>query len=206
MSTSPSTTIYCWHPRRIFCSNLGTYLLTTCSRVLLETLTNFQVVRNSPHFMEAEVSLLHSQVPATWPYSEPAWSSPYPTSHFLKIHLNTILPFRPGLPSGFFPSSFPTKTLYTHMFFDIHATCPAHLILLDFITHTILGEQYRSLRSSLCSFLLSLVTSTLLCPKYSPQNCILKYPQPMFLPQCELPSFTPIQNNRQNYSSVYLNL
>ena len=25
----------------------------------------------------------------------------------------------------------------------------------------------------------------------------------MFLPQCERPSFTPIKNNRQNYSSVY---
>jgi hypothetical protein len=34
------------------------------------------------------------------------------------------------------------------------------------------------------------------------------FPQPTFLPQCERPSFTPIQNNRQNYacSSVYLNL
>jgi hypothetical protein len=28
----------------------------------------------------------------------------------------------------------------------------------------------------------------------------------VFVPQCERPSFTPIQNNRQNYSSVYLNL
>ena len=44
----------------------------------------------------------------------------------------------------------------------IHATCSAHLILLDFITRTILGEQYRSLISSLCSFLHSLVTSSLL--------------------------------------------
>jgi len=37
-----------------------------------------------------------------------------PTTHFLKIHLN-ILSFylRLGLPSGLFPSDFPTKTLYT---------------------------------------------------------------------------------------------
>ena len=35
----------------------------------------------------------------------------------------------------------------------IRTTCPTHLILLEFITHTILGEQYRSLSSSLCSFL-----------------------------------------------------
>jgi hypothetical protein len=31
----------------------------------------------------------------------------------------------------------------------IRATCTAHLILLDFITRRILGEQYRSLSSSL---------------------------------------------------------
>jgi hypothetical protein len=31
-------------------------------------------------------------------------------------------------------------------------------------------------------------------PKYPPQHSILENPQPTFLPQCELPSFTPIQN------------
>jgi hypothetical protein len=39
---------------------------------------------------------------------------------------------------------------------------PAHLILLDFITGTTLGEEYRSLTFSLCSFLHSPVTSSLL--------------------------------------------
>jgi hypothetical protein len=33
-----------------------------------------------------------------------------------------------------------------------------------------------------------------LSAKYSPQQPILKHPQPTFLPQCQRPSFTPTQN------------
>jgi hypothetical protein len=35
-------------------------------------------------------------------------------------------------------------------------------------------------------------------PKYLPQHPLLKYPQHIFLPQCEGPSFRTIQNKRQN--------
>jgi len=35
-------------------------------------------------------------------------------------------------------------------------------------------------------------------PYYPPQHPILEHPQPTFLPQCERPSFTPIQNNMLN--------
>jgi len=66
------------------------------------------------------------------------------------------------LPSGLLPSGFPTKILYTPFLYSIRVTCPAHLILLDFITRTILGEEYRSLSSLLCSYLHSFVTSSLL--------------------------------------------
>ena len=54
------------------------------------------------------------------------------------------------------------------MFRASSATCPAHLIL-DFITRSVLGEEYRSLSSSLCSFLHSPVTSSLQGP-----NILLK--------------------------------
>ena len=39
-------------------------------------------------------------------------------------------------------------------------------------------------------------------PKYPPQHPILDHSQPMFLPQCDRPSFPPIQNNGQNYVSA----
>ena len=86
-----------------------------------------------------------------------------PTSHFLKIlilssHLHL------GLLSCLFPSRFPTRILYTTLLSPIRATLPAHPIILDFITRTILGEQYRSFSSSLCSFLHSPVTPSLLGP------------------------------------------
>jgi hypothetical protein len=53
---------------------------------------------------------------------------------------------------------------------------PAHLILLQFTTRTIFGEQYRSLSSSLCSFRHSPVTSSLLAPNILPQHLALKRP------------------------------
>ena len=97
-----------------------------------------------------------------------SWASPiqsiypHPTSWRSILILSTHL--RLGLPSGLLPSGLSTKTLYNPLSSLIRATCPAYLILLDFITRTILGEEYNSFSSSLCSLLHSPVTSSLLDP------------------------------------------
>ena len=87
-----------------------------------------------------------------------------PTSHFLKIHLNIILPSRPGSPKWSPSFRFHHQNPVYTSSLPIRATCPAHLILLDFMTRTILGVEFRSLSSSLCSFLHFPVTSSLLGP------------------------------------------
>ena len=111
--------------------------------------------------MEPEGSLPHYQVSATCPCPEPDRSSPYPPSHFLKIHLNIIFPSTPGSFKLSLSVGFPHRNpVYAS---PLTHTCnvPRPLIFLDLITRTI---QYRSLSSSLCSFLPSPVTSSLLGP------------------------------------------
>ena len=77
-----------------------------------------------------------------------------PKSHSLKIPLNVILPSTPGSPQWSLLLKFPHQTLYKSLLSPIRATCPAHLSL-SIIIRTVLGEEYRSLSSSLCSFLQS---------------------------------------------------
>ena len=97
-----------------------------------------------------------------------------PTFHHLENHPNIIHPSTPTSPQWFFPSGFRTKTPYTALSSPIRATCPANLILLDFIIRTIWGEEYKSFSSSLCSLLQSPVTSSLLGPNIL-INTIIRY-------------------------------
>ena len=93
---------------------LLTYLRTPWSRVLLEKLASLQLVKKFPafygtrSFLTALTSVRHLSL--SW--ASPIQSSyPNPTSWRSILILSSHL--RLGLPSGLFPSGFPTSTLYT---------------------------------------------------------------------------------------------
>ena len=111
------------------------------------------------------------------------------TFHFLKIHPNIFLPSTPQSSKWPLSLGFPNQN-------SAHASPLTHTRYMPRPSHSRfnhpnnIGWECRSLSSSLCISLHSLVTVSLL------GSNILKHPQPTFLPQCKRPSFTPIQNKR----------
>ena len=88
------------------------YLLTPWCRVLLENVTGLQLVKKFPAFHGARrfITALTSVRQLLLSWASPIESIyPHPTS-WTSVLLSTHL--RLVLPSGLFPSSFPTKILY----------------------------------------------------------------------------------------------
>ena len=110
-------------------NSLLTYLLTPCSRVLLEKLTGSQLVKKFPEFygtrrfITAFTSARHLSLSYV---SSIQFIPPHPTSRRSILILYSHLCL--GLPTGLFPPGFPTKTLHTPLPSPIRATCPAHYV------------------------------------------------------------------------------
>jgi hypothetical protein len=106
---------------------------TSWSRVLLEKLTNIQLVKKFPAFYGTRRFITAFTKHATRPYSEPDLSSPraQPTSwRFISVLFSHL---RLGLPNGLSPSGFPIKTLFAPLLTPTHATCSAHFFLLELL-------------------------------------------------------------------------
>ena len=139
------------------------YLLTTWS-IVLEKLTGSQLVKKSPTFY-GTWRFITTFKSACYPSLSPARSTQslplHPTSWRSILMLSSRL--CPGLPDGLFPSHFPTKAFICLSSPPICATVPP-ISFLDLITWTVLGVEYSSLSSSLCSFLHYRFISSLLDP------------------------------------------
>ena len=123
--------------------------------------------------MEPEGSLPHSHVPDTCSYPEPPRSSPFPTSQFLKIRFNIILPSTSDSPNWFFNLRFSNQDPIYVPPLPIRATCTAHLILFYFINRKILGEEYRSL--SMKQGIKCLRTSIKLMIQLGGKSCLIEF-------------------------------
>ena len=89
---------------------------------------------------------------------------------------------------------FPHQTLHVFLFSLIHATCEAHLNLLDLNT-LICGEKYKLWS---CSFLRFIQPNLSTRPKCRPQRPSLEHPQTTSFLSCDRPSFATLQSNRHD--------
>jgi hypothetical protein len=86
------------------------------------------------HYLAHNSQLLVS-IPS---HTNPVHMLPFSLRSILILSFHLLL----ALPSGLFPTGFPTKTLYGFLFFPLRAACPAHPIFLDLINRIIFTEKH----------------------------------------------------------------
>jgi len=150
--------------------------------------------------MEPKGSLPHSPANAPCPCPKPEQSSPCLPIPLLQHQFYIILPSKPRSSKW---SLSPTSIQIPPVSHMCHTPRPSHSSWFDHLNNIQCAEhimKFLIMSSPLPQYLIPLT------PKYLPQHPILQQPQPTFLPNCDTPSFKPTQNNRENCSSVYLNL
>jgi len=124
-------------------------------------LTVPQLVRKSPAFYGTR-SLSWTFTSARYLIvSWARWTKSMFPPQFFRTTLISSSHIQLDIPGGAFPSGFLTETLYAVLVSYICATCSAHLTLLDLITRTIPGGQYKYRSSPMCNLLQSAITSSL---------------------------------------------
>jgi hypothetical protein len=153
-----------------------TYLLTPWCRVLPEQLTGLQLVKKFPafhgtrKFSTALTSVRHlslswaSPIQSIYPHPTSWRSIPIQSTHLLL-----------GLPSGLFPSGFPTNTQHTPSPnpYALHAQPISFFSILSPAQYLVRNTDHVAPRYAISSI------PPLLFPprsKYSPQHLVLKHP------------------------------
>ena len=124
----------CWPSNTTSCGFLNlvtfySYLLTPWSRVLLEKLTGFAANQEIPRILwNPKVHYRTHKRPPPVPILSLLHPVPTTPSHFLKIHLNIILPSTSWSPQWSLSLRFPHHNLvHTSPFLHTcHIPCPSH--------------------------------------------------------------------------------
>ena len=164
--------------------------LTPKGGVLLGKLT-VQLIKRFPAFGETRSFTATFTKSMTSTYPEPDQSSPFPHPISWKSILILSSHLWGGLPSGLFPPDFPTKTLHAPLpSYGSHAPTISFLLFCDHWNNTWWAVQVMKVH-----FMYSPSVTWYrvpLRPKYLPHHLTFEHPQPMFVPQCERPSFIPV--------------
>ena len=168
-----------WYPKyaqgQVTLTYLLSYLPTPWSRVLLEKITDFQRVKKFSAFYRTRrffTAFTNARrLSLSW-----ARSIHNPTSKFLKIHLNIILPSTPGSPKWYLHLRFPHKN-------PVYASPLPHTRYVPRLSQYSRFDHSNNIGwGAEIIKLLIMKFSPLPCylvplrPKHSPQHPVLKHP------------------------------
>jgi hypothetical protein len=163
---------------------------------------SYSTCREMSTLYETECLLPHAILRTTCPYPEPDQSSPCPF-HFWKINVNIIFPSMSVSSTWFLSLRSQHQNPLCTCLSPLHDIPPSSLYSCFSIWWDV---DTRIRKLLLCNLFHFPGTSSHLYPNtiLTPLFCNTSYP--VFLLQCERPSFTHIHNSRQNYNPVHVDI